>query len=148
MTTTCILRSGILATLSACGPYSTTQISTCDYGILERSSGCAILIHYGPEENSEPTTFRGADTDVSMFDVIQFQGECYIQFIGNPQKLLSDVYQARDDIKATFHKDVKLQSSACFAYLSGFRYNIDEAYEMGGKEWALLRFQLTVHDLP
>ena len=147
MTTLATLRAGIVSTMTACGPYDAAQVSTCDYGIIGQTSGCAIIVHYGPEENSEPQTFSGGGTTHVLLDTIQFTGECFIQYTGDDRKFLSDVYTARDDIKTTFKKDVKLQSSACLAWVSGFRYNIDESYEMGGKDWGVLRFVLTVMNM-
>lgn len=146
MTATCVLRNGIVSTLTTCGPYDSAQISSCDYGILERNSGCAVIVHYGPEENIEPITYGGTIDQSTKFKVIQFTGECFIRFTGDVQKFLGDVYRARDDLDATFAKDDTLQSSACFGYVSGYRYNIDEGYNMGGKDWGVLRFILTIHD--
>ena len=147
MTQIATIRTGIYNTMVTCGPYDAAQISTCDYGIIGQNSGCAVVVHYGPEENSEPQTFSGGGTTHVLLDTIQFTGECYIQYTGDDRKFLSDVYTARDDIKSTFKKDVKLQSSACLAWVSGFGYNVDEGYEMGGKDWGVLRFVLTVMDM-
>ena len=74
-------------------------------------------------------------------------GECYIAFTGDSQKFLSDVWQARDDIKSTFAKDNKLQSSACYAWVSKVSFNSEEGYELGGKDYGVVRFIVNVQDL-
>ena len=146
MTNFATLRNGAVATLVASGPYSAEQISTCDYGVVERSSGCAIIIH--PEEGDfEPVTFGGQANVSDKWAVVKFNIENYIQFTGDSQKYLNDVWTAMDDLKTTYGKDDTLQSSACFAWLSNIRFNIDEGYEMGGKDWGLVRATLTIHDL-
>ncbi len=146
MTTSLItLRNGVASTLVACGPYSATQISTCDYGVVERTSGCAIIFNFD-EGDFEPITY-GDNNQPAQFANIRFNGECYIQFTGDGQAYLGKVWSAIDDIRNTFAKDVSLQGSACMAWVSRFKYNIDEGYEMGGKDWGLVRFVLSIHDL-
>ena len=144
MTTFAILRNGVTQTLVACGPYSVLQVSTCDYGVVERSSGCAIMFNFD-EADFEPITY-GANNQPTKFGVAKFNGECYIQFGGDGQAYLGKVWTAIDDLRATFDKDDSLQGSACMAWVSRFKYNIDEGYEMGGKDWGLVRFTLTIHD--
>ncbi len=144
MTAFTTLRNGVAQTLAACGPYSATQISTCDYGVVERSSGCAIMFNFD-EADFEPITYDENNT-AAEFGVIKFNGEEYIQFGGDGQAYLAKVWGAIDDLRTTFKKDHHLQGSACRAWVSKFKYNIDEGYEMGGKDWGLIRFTLTIQD--
>src|SRR3990167_1643073 len=82
MTTLAVLRNGLFSTFTACGPYSATQISTCDYGVIERSTGCALF--FKPEEGSfEPITFGNTGNVSTKYGTIIFEGECYIQFTGD-----------------------------------------------------------------
>lgn len=144
MTDIATLRNGMFSTLTACGPYKAAQISTCDYGVVERSSGCALIFTFD-EADFEPITY-GANNQPTKFGVIRFNGECYLQFTGDGQAFLGKVWTAIDDIRNTFHKDDSLQGSACMAWASRFKYNPDEGYEMGGKDWGVVRFVLTIHD--
>lgn len=140
------LRNGIYASLTTCGPYSSTQVSSCDYRAIEQSSGCAIIFHYEGED-IDPITFNGADGTPTELINSTFGGECYIQFTGDTKKFLGDVYQARDDLKATFAKTYSLLGSACFAWVSRFKFNIDEGYNLGGRDWGLLEFTISVRDM-
>lgn len=141
-----LIRSGISTTLTACGPFDSTQVSACDYRILEQNSACAIVFHYEGEE-SEDITYRGNDMEVTEWTTMRFVGECYINFTGDPKTFLANVYQARDDIKGAIRKDTSLQSSACFGWVNAFSYNIEEGYEMAGRDWGVLRFVITVRDM-
>lgn len=145
-TNTCAIRNGLYATLTGCGPFGAEQVSTCDYGVVERSSGCAIIFHYLDEE-ADAITYRGAGKTVTEEITIRIEGEGYIQFTGDAQRYLSNVWQLRDDIKSTIRKDTSLQNSACFGWAQNFSYNINEGYEMGGKDWGVLRFIVTIKDL-
>lgn len=145
-TNTNVIKAGLYSTMVSCGPFDQSQVSTCDYGVVERATGCALIIHYLDEEADE-ITYRGKGLTVTEFITMRFQGEGYIQFTGDSQKFLANVTQLRDDIKSTIRKDTSLQSSACFAWAQSFSYNIDEGYEMGGKDWGILRFIVTIKDL-
>lgn len=141
------IRNGLWNSFVTCGPYSATQISTCDYRILEaNTSGCAIVLTYEGED-IEPMTFNGADGTPTELINMTFGGECFIAFTGDPQTFKSNVFQARDDIKRTLAKTYSLLGSACFAYVSKFKFNKDEGYNLAGRDWGLLEFTVNIRDM-
>ena len=145
MTTLATLKAGLYNTFTACGPYDAAQISTCDYGVIERSTGCALF--FKPEEGSfEPITFGNTNNVSTKYGTIRFEGECYIQFTGDVPVFLGSVWTAIDDLRTTIGKDDTLQSTACMAHLSEFEYRPDEGYEMGGKDWGVVHFKVTIQD--
>ena len=145
-TSVCVILGGAYNTFVACGPYDVSQVSTCDYGVVERASGCALMLHY-LDEDSTVVTYRGKGLTVTEEIDMRLRGELYIQFTGDGQSFLAKIPQARDDIKATIRKDTSLQSSACFAWANHFEYDINEGYEMGGTDWGVLRFDIAVKDM-
>lgn len=145
-TNTCIIRQGIYNTLTACGPYGSNQVSSCDYGILQQNSGCAVIFH-PLEEESDVITYRGAGLTVTEEITMQIGVEVYIPFAGNSPQFNSLVWQARDDLKTTIRKDTSLQGSACFAWANKFSYDINEGYEMGHKDWGVVHAVITVKDM-
>ncbi len=98
------------------------------------------------DENDEPLTYVIGTSNLEMRN-ITILGELYIQFTGDSQKFLNDVWQARDDVKRPVKQDNKLQSSACYAWVSKVSFNSEEGYELGGKDYGVVRFIVNVQDL-
>ena len=136
------IRNGLITTLVACGPYAANEVSSCDYGIIGNASGSAIIVHPDGESSISGNTFSGKGTTKTQYITWSWIGEIYIRFTGDPKKFLGDVYSAMDDIQTTLNKDVKLNSTACNAALTGISYNIREGYDIEGHDFGVVRFSL------
>ena len=142
-----VIRNGIVATLSSCGPFVAREISTCDFGILEGVSGCAVILLPEGESIIEPLTFTGAGNAFSDYAHWNIGGGVYIRFTGDSPKFLSKVWQAMDDIHNTIRKDRTLQSSTCLAYVKSIGFNQSEGYNVGGEDFGVVHFVIEAHDL-
>ena len=141
------IRTGLYTTLTACGPYGQAEVSSCDFGILESISGCAVVFHPSGESELEPLTFKATDGKVTTLIKWPISGEVYLRFGGDSQALLSRAWSALDDIRITLAKDVTLANSACFAYLKSIRYDIAEGYDLGGVEFGVVHFMIEAQDI-
>ena len=140
------IRNGLVATLSACGPYLATEISTCDFGIINGVSGSAIIITPTGESNIELATMGGNAVALNEYPIWAVTGEVYVVFTGDSPAFLSKIWQGIDDIRTTIGKDVTLQGAVGFARVTRFRFNINEAFEMSGIDYGRFSFQLEAHD--
>ena len=136
-------RNGLVSFLSTCGPYAASQISTCDYGVMERVSGCGIMLR--PDGDS-PIENLTKGTAANYFVGWGIMGELWIRYTGDSPAFLSNVWQGMDDIYNTFAKDVTFLSTACYGVLTGISHNIGEGMELGGKDYGIVRFKVLIQD--
>ena len=141
------VRTGLVNTLTACGPYKASEISTCDFGILAGVSACAIIITPTGESTMELATGGGNLNLVNDYPIWNFTGEVYLRYTGDSPTFLSKIWQAMDDIHVTFKKDRTLQKTVAFARVTKFLYNINEGYNMSGVDYGVVRFVVEAVDL-
>jgi len=141
------VRAGLYTHLSTCGPFASHEISACDYGIIERTSGCAIIFTPTGEHVNEPLTHSGTGVTVSHMTTWHITGELYIRFTGDSPTFLSKVWGGIDDIQTTINKDVSLGNSVDFAYLSSMSYDVNRGYEIGGFDYGVVGFVVACQDL-
>jgi hypothetical protein len=140
-------RNGLVATLSACGPWTAAEISTCDFGIMERVSACAIIITPTGESNIEPLTIGGKAVAFNDLPTWDLTGEVYVRFTGDSPAFLSKIWQAIDDVHKTVKKDRTLGGNVSHAWVTKFIYNVNEGYDMAGKDYGVVRFKVEVTEL-
>jgi hypothetical protein len=73
------------------GSFLSTQVSACDYGVLDTKAGCAIVV----QPQSSTTTW-------ATWNTAQFNWglrlECFIQDTGNPVQVLTRVWDIQDAV--------------------------------------------------
>lgn len=139
-------RTGLYSTLTTCGPWTPQEVSSCDFGILEQSTGCAIVFTPTGESSIEPLTMSGTNVGITDYAFWNITGELYIRFTGATPPFLSKVWQGIDDIHATIKKDRTLQGNVQHARVKGFTYNINEGFDIGGEDFGVVRFTVEVQD--
>jgi len=133
------IRDGLMALLSASGPWAASEISACAFDVLEQSSGCAIVLMPGPTSTIEPYRMGNPRGYLRRWGM---QGTVYIKDNGDPTLLLSKLWQAHDDLYSTISKDDTLQASACAAALTGVSYRKGDFEEVAGALWATVDFTI------
>ena len=137
------VRNGIVATLSACGPYSASEISTCSFGPLESVSGCAVIIM--PIGDTPLTPDRDDGTNAMNMAVDwEVTGWVYVKDTGQGESTLARIWQAHDDIRDTLVKDNSLQGGIGIngaARLTSIGWN-GLWTQTGGGLWAPVKFKV------
>ena len=141
------IKTGLYTHLTTCGPWGTQEVSTCDFGIIEQASGCAIVLHPTGEHTIEPLTFRGTGKSTGKSIHWAFEGGLYIRFTGDPRTFLSRVYTGIDNIQTTLDKDDTLGVSTSQVSLTNIRYNVNEGYRMGDQDFGVVHFTLDCYEI-
>ena len=139
------IRNGLYTTLTACGPWAASEISTCSFGVLEAVSACAIVYLPGPTSTFEQLTYgKVSGGDRAAWGI---SGAVYIKHTGDDEQLLSRCWQAHDDIYATISKDRTLDGAADNAYVAQITFDKDVSIEAAGAMWAIIDFQIVADEL-
>lgn len=139
------IRAGIYTTLTACGPYSGAEVSSCDFGVLEGAATCAVVFMPSTGTRVEPLRVGGHNTR-GYTRIWSISGHVYVKDTGDPTALLDRAWKAHDDIYNTLSKDDSLNSSACASRLTGFSFDENAGVEAGGAVWADVRWSLEAEE--
>jgi len=134
------IREGLYYTLQVWGPWLASEISTCDFGILETVSACAIVFMPSTDSSFEETGFGTSDS--SDTNVWSIEGGLYIKDTGDPRALLNKVWLGHDDLRNTFRKDRRLNGTADNAVLMSMSFDPTIALEAGGALWAQVLWKI------
>lgn len=138
------IRNGLFATLTACGPFAATEISTCSFDPLQHTSLCAIVFLPGDSEILPQAIGRAPAREYHRR--WQIAGTMYIKDTGDPKRLLSSVWLGVDSLYETIAKDDTLQSSACAAAITRISYDAEQFVEAAGAIWAPIRFTVLAEE--
>ena len=134
------IREGLYYTLQVWGPWLASEISTCDFGILETATACAIVFMPSTDSSFEETGFGTSDS--SDTNVWSIEGGLYIKDTGDPRALLNKVWLGHDDLRNTFRKDRRLNGTADNAVLMSMSFDPTIALEAGGALWAQVLWKI------
>ena len=140
------IRNGLFTHLTTCGPFAANEISTCSFDPLEHVSGSAIVFLPGRDSRIEPDRL-GSFNARNYHRYWKITGALYIKDTGDPQRLLSLVWQGHDDLFSTISKDDSLNGSACGAALTRLSFDPNVAVEMGGAVWAPVEWDVIAEEL-
>jgi|GEM_PF-5527530 len=101
------VRDGLIATLVAASAFDTGQISGCDYGVLEISDSCAILV-MPLGISSEPITFGAPRQRLITWEL---DVQAYVKDMGDPVTVLGNLWVIADEMRAAIDSDDTLNGS-------------------------------------
>ena len=135
-------KNAIYSLITASGPWTTGEVSSCDFGIIDSVSACGIVFLPEGESEIEQLTFRGAGSKGAQHLTWQFRGDLFIKFDGNSPCYMAKLYRGIDDIQETFAKSDRGQGSntASLLVLSRITCNIAEMYEICGHDFGVVKF--------
>ena len=136
------VRDGLISTIVAGGKFSSSQVSSCDFGIIELCAS-AVLIAPGPGTSIRPLTFQGTGSARIKEITWDFSGFVFVKDPGDPTAWLSSLWTAADDIFNSVNRDDSLNGTAESAYISDIsRPDVDTYYKLRGVDYAVLRFRV------
>ena len=135
------IRNGLVATIVAGGKFDASQVSTCDLGISEL---CASMVFLQPARLAvTPLTMMAGDNVRQKMRTYSVFGLVLIKDMGDPTKLLSDMWTATDDIFDSVNRDDTLSGAACAAYIAEIsRPSIDSFLSNGAHDFGYLTFRV------
>ena len=101
------VRDGLIVTLAAASAFDTKQISGSDYGILETSDSCAIMV-MPLGISSEPLTFGAPRQRLITWEL---DVQAYVKDTGDPITVLGNLWVIADEVRGALDSDDKLDSS-------------------------------------
>jgi hypothetical protein len=120
---------GLITTLQAASSFSAGNLSKNDYGILETTTACALIVMPGGVAAAEHA-FGGAwhlVWDIGL--------EIYVKDLSDPIQSLNNVWLVEDAVVAAIRADTTLDSSACRAIVTSMDRPRGTMVEMHGNEW-------------
>jgi len=135
------VRDGLVATIQAHGKWAASQISTCDFGIVELSASTVILAP-GPNTSVRPFTFEGDSPSSRQKEVrYEISGYVFVKDPGDPTLLLGRLWTACDDIFGSVNRDDSLGGAVQAAHIATIgRPDPDLFYTLNGVAYAPVRF--------
>lgn len=130
---------GLVTTLLAASAFDSRNVSKNDYGILESTTACALIVQPASFGVDEHTYGRKWATTWNL------AVECYVRDLGNAQETLDNTWKIADEILGAVKADESLDSSACSAIVRTGDRPRDTYVEAGGIVW--LPWYITVEAL-
>ena len=136
------IRNGLVTTIQGGGKWAASQISTCDFGIMELSASCVVLAP-GAGTTIRPLEYQGSASVRTKEVTWEFDGWVFIKDPGDPTAWLGNIWTACDDILSSVNRDDSLNGQAQAAHISSIsRPNADQFYRLNGFDYANLRFKV------
>lgn len=102
------IRDGLKNTLTTSSAFSTAEVTVDDWGILGRTSNCAIVI--GPASEVR-VDFHSYGRNYGLIHTYPVFG--YVRDTGDPTRVPSDAQKLQDELIAALQADESLNSTAC-----------------------------------
>ena len=135
------IRDGLVTTIVGQGKWAASQISSCDFGLMDLSASCVIL-QPGPGTSITPIAL-GTNTVRDKAKNWDISGMVFVKDEGNPETLLSRMWIACDDIYDSVNADDTLNGTADAAMITRIsRPSIDAFVTDGNTDWAFIEFSV------
>lgn len=134
------IRAGLYTTLTACGPWAGSEISTCDFGVMEtvNSASCITLLPDGTSQIA-PLDF-GTLNSRGYRRVWRIGGKLWLRDTGEATRTLNRVWLGYDDLYNTISKDDSLNGSCKAAYVAAIANQFGQFFKIGGQLWKPIDF--------
>ena len=140
-----LIRAGIYTTITSCGPWAGSEVSTCDFGGLESNSGCCITFMPDGTSPIEPNSF-GTLNKRNYTRSWHIGGKLWIRDTGTPAVVLNKLWQSYDDIYNTFAKDDSLNGTAQESHVTVIANQFGLFHKMGGQLWKPVDFIIVAEE--
>lgn len=140
------VRNGLVATIQNYGKWAASEISACDFGIMNSSASCVVL-QPGADSIVTPLTFSAPSRN---YDVEwHIAGVVFVKDTGDPTSFLAAMWTACDDILNSIQGDDSLNGSCLEAHVSTIgRPSWDSFISDGNIDWAFVTFTVSAHEFP
>jgi hypothetical protein len=140
------IRNGLVETIQNYGKWSSSQVSTCDFGIAEACASCVVL-QPGPGSVFEPITYMGGDSVRAKRNLWDISGVVMVKDPGDPTALLGNLWTACDDIYNSINSDDTLGGAADAAMvISISRPGIDAFIDSGNNVYGFITFTVRAQE--
>ena len=135
--------SAIIDDLVESGSFLRTQVSACDYGILNKTTGCAVILR-----PSTATFVPHAAYGGGSIDTWGFIAECYIRHMKDPEVSLKNVIQMYDVIKTAVSSGSNANTIILTTKVNSISHNPNVFFTAGGADFLLVTANITSMEDP
>jgi hypothetical protein len=133
---------GLVTTLTTASAFDAGNVSKDDFGVMDTTSMCAIIVQPWGLANTTHAYGKPA------WDIAWNIGlDVYVRDTGDPQEVLHNIWKVATEVLAAVQADTSLNSSACGAVISSMTRPRDTWAEAGGQTWAPLYFTVTAMEV-
>lgn len=120
---------GLVTTLTDASPFDAGNVSKDDFGIMETTNACALIVMPGRLSAGEHTQADGwhLTWDIEL--------RAYARDLGDTVQSMRNVWTLADEIVAAVRADTSLDSSACRSIVSSINRPFDTTVEIFGQTW-------------
>jgi hypothetical protein len=135
--------SAIIDDLVDSGSFLRTQVSACDYGVLDTSGGCAVVVRPG-NSTMEQIGYGGGELNTWGFIV---QG--YVRDTGNVTEFLGRVYDMHDALREAINTGTNANTAMLTTKVVSTLHSPDTSFvSPGGNDFSLVTANVTAREDP
>jgi len=135
--------SAIIDDLVDSGSFLRTQVSACDFGILDGGGGCAVIVRPGISSMNY-IGFGGVSEDTWGFLV-----HGYVNDTGNVVETMTRVLDMHDALKGAINGGSNANNSQYTTRVVSTNHNPDATWvSLGGREFLLVTANVTTREDP
>jgi hypothetical protein len=140
------IRNGLVQTIVDHGKWAASQVSTCDFGVVEFSAS-AVVLAPGPATTIRPLEFRGSASARAKEIEWDIAGFVFVKDPGDATAFLANLWTACDDIFNSVNRDDSLSGAAQAAHIATIsRPDPDLFYTLNGHDYGVIRFAVKATD--
>ena len=137
------IRNGLVTTIQGGNKWAASQISTCDFGIVELSAS-AVVLAPGAGTTIRPLEFQGSASVRTKEVSWDIAGYVFVKDPGNSLDMLDRLWTAADDILTSVNRDDSLNGAAQAAHIRSIsRPDPDTFYRLNDVDYGVIRFAVT-----
>jgi len=133
--------SALVDDIVEAGSFSRTQVSACDYGVIEKTA-CALVIQPGE------STFTVHSYGAVYEDAWGLRIEGFLQDTGKVPDTVAALYDFLDAIRGSVVGGSNLNTATRIGTLVSINYNPDVAWDYGGLEYLRVIAIMAVREDP
>lgn len=124
------------------GSFLRTQVSACDFGILDTMPACALTVRPG-QSSFEYIGYGGVSEDTWGITV-----EGWVKNLGSVEQTLANVIHMHDALKGAINSGSRANCASLTTRVVSMRHNPNEAFTFGGPDYLLVTANVTAREDP
>lgn len=124
------------------GSFLRTQVSACDFGILDSMPACAVTIR--PSQSSMEYIGYGSVSDIRW----GLNVEGWVKHTGDVEQTLANVIHIHDALRAAIIGGSRANCGSLTTWVDSMRHNSNEAFTFGGPDYLLVTANVTAREDP
>jgi hypothetical protein len=135
--------SAIVDDIVDSGSFLRTQVSACDFGVIDTGGACCVVVRPGFSSSHEYIGYGGVSEDSWRFRVMG-----YIKFSGDVADTMGKVLDMHDALKGAVNGGSRANCASLTTRVNSIEHNPDEMLEIGGMFYSQVTANVTAREDP